>query len=72
MTAPAIAKPDPKLWYRCLENHVSDRGIYREGDRLKGDHPDVKAVTLFWVSEDLDADQIAEARQARLYAVKRS
>jgi hypothetical protein len=72
VTAPAVAKPDPKAWYICIENHTSDRGTYREGDRLRGAHPDVKAVTLFWVADDLDADQIAETRQARLYAVKRS
>jgi hypothetical protein len=70
MTAPAVAKPDPKAWYVCIENHTSDRGIYREGDRLRGDHIDVKAATLYWVSDDLDADQINELRQARLYAAR--
>jgi hypothetical protein len=71
MPAPAIPKVDPKLWYRCVENHTSDaRGTYREGDRLKGSHPDVQAATLFWVTDDLDTDQINEVRLARLHGTR--
>lgn len=70
MTAPTIPKPDPKLWYRCIENHTSDRGVYREGDRLRGNHADVQGATLFWVTEDLDVDQINEVRQTRLPAAR--
>jgi hypothetical protein len=61
-----IPKPDPKAFYVCVENHVSERGIYKEGDRLRGDHPDVKASTIWWVEETLDTEQRHAARQARL------
>jgi hypothetical protein len=45
MTAPAIVKkPDPKALFTCIENHTSETGTYTVGDRLRGDHPDVKHV----------------------------
>jgi hypothetical protein len=61
-----IPKPDAKAYYVCVENHISERGVYREGDRLRGDHPDVVASTIWWVPDTLDTEERHAARQARL------
>ena len=67
MPSSTIPKPDAKTFYVCIENHVSDEtGVYRVGDRLRGDHPDVKRNSIWWVEETLDTDQRHKARQARL------
>jgi hypothetical protein len=58
-----IPKPDPKKFYECLESHVSDLGIFREGDRLRGDHEDVLANRMWWVEEGLDTEQRHAERQ---------
>ncbi len=70
MAARTIPKVDKALMYVCVESHVSDRGTYREGDRLRGDHVDVQATPIFWVPETFDTDQRHAARQARLYPAK--
>jgi hypothetical protein len=69
MTALNIAKPDAKTWFVCVMNHTGPLGTYREGDRLRGSHLDVTTNTLWWVDEDLDADQRNEVLQARIHAV---
>jgi hypothetical protein len=61
-----IPKPDPKKFYECLESHVSDLGIFREGDRLRGDHEDVLANRMWWVEEGLDTEQRHAERQRRM------
>jgi len=68
MTAPAVSKPDPKLLYVCIEGHSGPTGAYREGDRQRGENPDVKRVPVFWVPDGTPTDEIFEARQARFYA----
>jgi hypothetical protein len=66
VTAPAIPKPDPKAWYTAIESHTSDLGTFLAGDRLRGDHPDVKANAIWWVEEGLSTEELHTARQARL------
>ena len=63
-----IPKPRPGDWYVCIENHTSDLGVFREGDRLRGDHPDVQQSPIWWAPADLDSEQRHALRQARLAA----
>jgi hypothetical protein len=67
---PTLPKIDPAKWYVCIENHTGDRGTYREGDRLRGSHPDVQLATLWWVEEGFDADQLNEVRQTRIHSTR--
>jgi hypothetical protein len=60
-----LPKPDKQAYYVCIENHTSDRGTVREGDRLRGDHPDVQTDVLWWVPENLDTEQRYAERMRR-------
>ena len=62
---PVVKKPDPQAIYTCIENHASDSGVYRVGDRLRGSHEDVRAVPVFWIEDGATTDEMHEARQAR-------
>jgi hypothetical protein len=66
MPSPTIPKPDASKLYTCLMSHTSElTGTFREGDRLRGDHPDVKRVPQLWIVDGTPTDEIHEARQAR-------
>ena len=58
MAAPTIPKVDKSKVYVCIESHVSDRGTFRAGDRLRGSHEDVQNVPACWVEDGLTTDEI--------------
>jgi hypothetical protein len=68
MPTPKFPKPDPKLYYVCVESHVGERGPFREGTRLRGDHADVVAEPIYWIDETADDDERHAAKISRFYS----
>jgi hypothetical protein len=61
-----MTKPDPKAMYIVLENHVNDFGIFKAGDRVRGDHPDVKKhLDMLYVAEGLTTEETHLIHQSR-------
>ncbi len=58
---PAITTP----MATCLENHVNQFGVFKQGDRVKADHPDVALVPACWAEDGLPTAQYHELHQAR-------
>jgi len=64
-------KPDPAAMYVVIEPHTGPLGGFREGDRVRGDHPDVIAyLDLFYAADGLATDELHAIRMARFPGVK--
>jgi hypothetical protein len=63
MTTPKI---DPNGMAVCLDSHVGPDGItYRQGDRVRASHLDVKKHPLLYAPEGLDTEELHALRMAR-------
>jgi hypothetical protein len=66
----ATSKPNfPKIttgFATCVENHVNRFGVFRAGDRVKADHPDIALAPACWADGLLTAEY--HAIQARFVA----
>jgi hypothetical protein len=49
----------------CIENHVNQYGVLKEGDRVKADHPDVVLVPSCWADDGLPTADYHTLRLAR-------
>ncbi len=61
-----MSKPDPDKLYVVIMGHSNANGTFREGERLRGDHPDVRQhLDTFFVPDGLPVDEVNAIFQAR-------
>jgi hypothetical protein len=57
-------KIDPAALYKCLDSHLGNAGMYKEGNTYRGDDPGVKLHPhLFIADAGLTDEEFAVARQ---------
>ena len=59
------AKPNTNPVYVCLMSYQGPQGLHRQGERLRSDHPAVKATPTFWVEDGLDDQEMLAALRER-------
>lgn len=56
------AKPDADKLYEARASYADGTRVYRAGDRLRGDHPAVRAAFGRWMLDELPDDEKGKLR----------